>query len=470
MAPLPGSKFAGRPINRLGTGPHNPSFKPQTPNSKPSDRPFNLHEDRDRRDMHLSKKRKTGQTNGEMGRSSNSAIDLDPELSNRGNRRVSSTIQSSQSQSQSGLGKSSNGGFGSSSQAVLYDMMNPNPTRERKRKKSQSSEAPSSRDHPSSKFVAPKPPIVVRHEELEDPNDRVEDGPDEEPTKIVVSKQVMRPLEAVIVHQMAQQISATGYQGSAHRGPARPKASSATSRTAINGNKEGPKISPHFIRDSNEPQSRIQPTSKTSTKLTRAQTINDDDDNTLDPLSIAEHKLEDSEHRKQAKNLLKSTKHKSSATDSKINGSSGPAIPVDLSDDDELGHNEADIKETKFGPKDNAKNKRLPGEHDFDVIQIFSDITKWKTSKRKNLWLLRLSGRFLTFYDEKQEPVPGLKFSTDKFNRILWSEDSSKLILHKTRDNDPSTAVSFYLELRSPEQCKALQDAAHGIKWISKDS
>jgi len=396
MAPLPGSKFAGRPINRLGSSPHNPPYKPQTPSLKSSDRPFNLHGDRNRRDIHVSKKQKTGQTNGEIGRSSNSAINLDPDLSNRGDRRLSSTIQSSYSQS--GRGKSSNGGLGNSSQADIYEMMKATPARQRNRKKSQSSEAQPSKDHPSSKFVTPKPSTAVGLEELEDPNDRVEDEPDEEPTKIEVTKQVMRPLEAVVVPPMARQDSATGYQGSAHRGPARPRAGGAVSRTGTNGNKEGPKVSPHFLEGPNHSRSGTQPVSKTSTKRTSTHTIDDeDDDSPFDPLSIAERKLEDSEHRKQAEDLIKLNKRKTLATDSKIKGSNGLAIPVDLSDDDELGHNEADIPETQWGPKRNDQMKRLSGEHDFDVVQIFSDKKKMENIKARDLVASSVEWWYLEF-------------------------------------------------------------------------
>ncbi|KAJ5050917.1 uncharacterized protein L3040_002784 [Drepanopeziza brunnea f. sp. 'multigermtubi'] len=160
-----------------------------------------------------------------------------------------------------------------------------------------------------------------------------------------------------------------------------------------------------------------------------------------------------------AHELLKSHKiQKQSPANSNEENSRKQSFTVDESSEDETGKS-ADIAPTKYGSS-KTKAKNVLGEELYKVSQFFSESNDWLLKELTRSGVLKhdKNSGLLAF---AAEDTPRIEFSSNKVERIESCRTSSKMVIHKPRDQDG--APKLYIEFGSSDLCQQLYEELKSI-------
>jgi sentrin-specific protease 7 len=390
------------------------------PQSKPStSKAFDFHgESYLRPDHNLNKKQKVrGEWEGD-GISSKEIIDLDSQALRSKSNRESSVARS---------GYSAYTGLGSEKPVQEYDyvesIVDPRKySRNRKLSNDEQestvpSESQTEKARGSSRFSNPESSraTVVRLDESqtlngEDPNDPISDA-----EKKAVKKADRNPSKS------HPEVVLPGYR--------------STSRRRSTGHS---KFKPNVARANAERERRRH----------LAQTPVADYEDSVDDLSAEHYKAPPGSPDKRNR-----TRHLSAAT--KMNADRAQTIP-DSSDEEITKLEKGNIKPTAFlaSQKVNPKEKKLR-QAKYEVLQVFSPAHTWFLGGSKKRWSL-FHDRDNGLLSIEGEDTPPLRMAVNPISKIEYSQDNSKMVIHKSRDNSFGGATIVCITLGSPTESKAL--------------
>lgn len=267
----------------------------------------------------------------------------------------------------------------------------------------------------------------------------------------------------------------TGYQGTSHKQPSRPKEKMWGNGDARQTPEEekGEKFS-RFFPNAQNPQQRKNSTgshsaddtapSRTSARLSDQQngtpsTKKAPTDNSSPPLNpnVSIDELNADEFYQHTAGTLLAKQKTARAGESKSKGADkrSQSITLDESSDDDLSNDKANMITTDFIPSSKAKPKKRPGEVTFDVLQVFSKSYKWLLASSLKRWTLLENCKEGTFtiFDEHGEAVPDLVLAPQSISKIVRGKDNSKLVLHKSMDQTAKRSPQICLELSDEAEC-----------------
>jgi sentrin-specific protease 7 len=139
----------------------------------------------------------------------------------------------------------------------------------------------------------------------------------------------------------------------------------------------------------------------------------------------------------------------------KMNADRAQTIP-DSSDEEITKLEKGNIKPTAFSAskKVNPKETKL-GQAKYEVLQVFSAAHPWFLGGSRKEWSL-FHDRDKGLLSIEGEDTPPLKMAVNPISSIEYSEDNSKMIIHKSRDNSFGGAVNICITLGSPIESEVL--------------
>jgi len=184
----------------------------------------------------------------------------------------------------------------------------------------------------------------------------------------------------------------------------------------------------------------------------------DSDDDSMDELS-AEYSRAQKMHKENANGLLITdkllTEHnnfRGSPSSSKERGARMPSSHFEESSDEESTKKKADIQRTDFSNPKKAKPKKVPGQHRYDVVSLFSESEKWLVGANTEKWCLEhdtVAGKLMLVGPDGQT---SWTYPTSKIEKIEFENESSKMVVHKPRDMSMKSEINFCLELKDADQ------------------
>jgi hypothetical protein len=183
----------------------------------------------------------------------------------------------------------------------------------------------------------------------------------------------------------------------------------------------------------------------------------------LDPdASLDELTSEDFNRRTADVLLAKQKTAKVAAVKSKETGSRSHSISLDDFSDDDLANKSADIEPTIFASKRRQQAKKSSMQT-YKIFQVFSETSKWLVNAAKNPWSLihDTKAGTLTVLDDFDQRE--LDFSANSIGHIELNDESSKMIIHKSRDMNAGGSTLIYLQFSSPDQSMSLAEHLKSI-------
>jgi hypothetical protein len=136
------------------------------------------------------------------------------------------------------------------------------------------------------------------------------------------------------------------------------------------------------------------------------------------------------------------------------------SIPLDVSSDDDLANDKANIQPTHFSSKRDTKGKIASEDEKYDAILVFSERDAWLAdSSRLDSWSLvhNSISKTLELFDRDHSSVWVLP--TSKVERIEYNSKSQILVIHKARDDTTGRGTHIYLQLRDSDQSNDLRES-----------
>ena len=405
-------------------------------------KPFDLQGEHNRReDQHPRKRQRTEGTSISHNGSLKSPIDLDASPATYGKQPGTETIKSAQGQAP----KSS--GYEVHEYGSLEKLMKPGPQKSRNRKSSSSdSQTSGERGGQQVNKNGAFQGTVVRHSELheaEDENDPISDieilgaGPRHKTTPQVV-------------------IGPGSYKGTAFRGPPRQQVNGGRSRNEVADDARPLEVSPHFPpRAPNQHQRQNQSTSRPFDDTTASKAFLDgksgsknsscavDQDESVDELN------RDDIHQQTAEALLTSQRTAKTATSKPKRSRS---VALDVSSDDDLANDKANIVKTEFTSMKRAKVKAATKEESYIATLIFSETEAWLVNSGNGPWSLvhDPGSKTVTLLD--RDNVSKWTLPTNKLEKIEYKSECEIMVLHKARDHLTGSGTHIYLKLRDGDR------------------
>ncbi len=409
---------------------------------------FDLQGEHNRReDQHPRKRQRTEGTPISHNGSLKSPIDLDGSPATYGKQPGTETIKSAQSQ----VPKRS--GYEVEEFGSLEKMMKPGHQKPQNRK-SFSSDSQTSGERGGqqlNKKGSFQGPVARRSElhEAEDENDPISD---------------IEILEADPRHKTTPQvvIGPGPYKGSAFRGPPRQQMNGGRSRNELTGDARSSEVSPHFPRPALNHQQRQSTSISLSTDDTAASNALSRNGNlgtmssssAIDPDESVDELNRDDIHQETAEALLTSQRPAKKAISKPKRSRS---VALDVSSDDDLANNKADISKTEFTSMKRAKLKAATKEDLYTATLVFSETDAWLVDHRNGPWALVHDPESKTVTLLDRDKVSKWKLPTNKLEKIEYKSGCDGLVLHKARDHLTGSGTHIYLKLLDGDQSDDLR-------------
>lgn len=402
-----------------------------------------------REDPHPRKRQRTEGTPISHNGSLKSPIDLDGSLATYGKQPGTETIKSAQSQAPK------RSGYEVEEFGTLEKMMKPGPQRPQNRK-SFSSDSQTSGERGGQQFNknGSFQGTVVRHSELheaEDENDPISD---------------IEILDADPCHKTTPQvvIGPGSYKGSAFRGPPRQQMNGGRSRNELAGDARPLEVSPHFPPAAPNKQQRQNPsTSRPSDDTAASKALlregNSGSKNSscaIDPDESVDELNRDDIHQQTAEALLTSQRTAKTATSKPKRSHS---VALDVSSDDDLANDKANILKTEFTSTKRVKVKAATKEEVYTATLIFSETDPWLVDHYNGPWSLVHDPESKAVTLRDQDNVSKWTLPTNKLEKIEYKSNYEILVLHKARDHLTGSGTHIYLKLLDGDQSDDLRES-----------
>jgi hypothetical protein len=427
---------------------HNNNYNKVGYNVSNQKKTFDLQGEHNRREDQQPRKRQRAEgTPISQNGSLKSPIDLDGSPATQGKPPGTETIKSVQSQPRKRSGYEVQE-FGS-----LEKMMKPGPQK-LQNLKSSSSDGQTSGERGGQQFNknGPFQGTVVRHSELheaEDENDPISD---------------IEILDADPRHKTTPQvvIGPSTYKGSAFHGPPRQQVNGGRSRNEPTGDARSLEVSPHFPPPTSNQQQRQNPSISRSADDTAASKALSRNGNSgiknssraIDPDESVDELNRDDIHQQTAEGLLASQRSAKTATSKPKRSRS---VALDVSSDDDLANDKANISKTEFTPSKRAKVQAVTKEEIYSAILVFSETDAWLVEQSNGPWSLTHDPESKTVALLDQDKVSKWTLPTNKLEKIEYKPKYEILVLHKARDHLTGSGTHIYLKLRGGDQSDDLR-------------
>lgn len=475
-APVPSGP---KPVNRLRPNtPHqqlhkfgNNASKPNAP-FKPQVPKFDLHKDHSRRAEQPPSKRQriedtTTSRNGSLG----SPIDLEASPTKNGKATGTQTTGSIHSQVPKGSE------YEVEEYGSLEKLMKPGYQKPQKRQSS-SSDGQASYGNRSRRFQ-PERKNERWVGKLDDETDPISEDDVAVTGSRSISKGASQSIGMPTVEvQIPSTLQAGRYQGSSFRRPPRQNLNGDKSRNQSTANARTQEISPHFPPPAQTRQQGQTPSgphsadgtvpSRTSMRSSGLQNGNSSMKNAssrhLGPRPGPDESVDelnsDDLHQQTAVALVARQKSGGEAS-SKPKGtvSRSLSIPLDVSSDDDLANDKANIQPTQFSSRRDTRGETASEDEKYDAILVFSERDAWLADPRLDSWSLvhNSISKTLELFDQGRSSMWVLP--TSKVEKVEYNSKSQILVIHKARDDTTGRGTHIYLQLRDADQSNDLRES-----------
>lgn len=178
--------------------------------------------------------------------------------------------------------------------------------------------------------------------------------------------------------------------------------------------------------------------SLTRDKLPAAQFIDSED--SMDDLAAGHYK----------KPTLSEKRKRSEPQASRPNKETTEPQTIHASSDEEIDKlEEGNIKPTKFPPSKKATPKeKKPGQDRCQILQVFSESHAWFLGNADIEWFV-VYNRMEGSLSIEGKDAPRLSMPVNSISQIEYSEESSKLVIHKSRDNTFGKSIRILFTLKN---------------------
>jgi hypothetical protein len=135
------------------------------------------------------------------------------------------------------------------------------------------------------------------------------------------------------------------------------------------------------------------------------------------------------------------------------------SIPLDVSSDDDLANDKANIQPTHFSSKRDTKGETASEDEKYDAILVFSERDAWLADPRLDSWSLvhNSISKTLELFDQGRSSMWVLP--TSKVEKVEYNSKSQILVIHKARDDTTGRGTHVYLQLRDADQSNDLRES-----------